>query len=72
MIEYFALLIAIPLGFLLAAATRDEKNIYSRIPYFPIMVWILALLGAIFLTLNKTVGLTLAFMFLTTLVWWKA
>ena len=72
MIEYFLLLLAIPLGFIAADMTRAEKEIYSKTPYFPIFLWILALLAAIFLTIDKTAGLTFAFMFILVSIWGKA
>ncbi|MFA5060999.1 MAG: hypothetical protein WC494_01635 [Candidatus Pacearchaeota archaeon] len=72
MIEYFTLILAIPLGIILSKITKDERSIYVKPIYFPTIVWVLAFLSAIFLTLNKTLGISLAFSFLTVLVWWKA
>lgn len=72
MIEYFLLLLAIPLGILASRVMNDEKEIWGKAPYFPVFVWILAILAAIFLTLDKTAGLTFAFMGILTLVWWKS
>jgi len=69
MIEYFTLILAIPLGFLLAKITKDEKQIYSKAPYFPVLLWILTILAAIFFTLNKQIALTLTFIFITTFIW---
>jgi len=69
MIEYVTLILALPLGFLLAKVTHDEKKIYSKSPYFPILLWILAFAAAIFFTLNKQIALTLTFIFLTTFAW---
>jgi len=71
MIEYFALILALPLGILLAKLTCHEKNIYKNPIYFPTIIWVLAVLSAIFLTLDKLIGITLLFVFLATLVWWK-
>lgn len=71
MIEYFTLILAIPLAFLLASVTKDEKEIYSKSPYFPILLWILAIAAAIFYTLNKQIALALTFIFLTTFIWNK-
>ncbi len=71
MIEYLALVLAIPLGLGLARLTRDEKEIYSRVQYFPAILWGLAILAAVFLTLDRVIGLPLVFMFLTTLIWAK-
>jgi len=72
MIEYLILILAIPLGIMLANTTKDEKQIYSKSPYFPILLWILAILAATFFTLNKQIALTLTFIFITTFVWNKA
>lgn len=72
MIEYLVLFFAIPLGGVLAKITEDEKLIYVKSCYFPTIVWVLAFFSAIFLTINKPLGLSLAFSFLTVLVWWKA
>jgi len=72
MIEYLPLILAIPLGFIFAKITKDEKQIYSNPPYFPIILWVLAFLAAISFTLNKTIALTLTFIFITTLVWHKS
>jgi hypothetical protein len=72
MIEYFVLFLAIPLGWALAKITKTEKKIYSKAPYFPIILWALAIATAIFYTLNRGIAITLTFIFLTTLVWNKA
>lgn len=72
MIEYLTLLFAIPLGFVLADITKDEKQIYSKSPYFPIILWALAFTTAIFYTLNKQIALSLNFIFITTFTWNKA
>lgn len=72
MIAYFILILAIPLGFALAHITRDEKQIYSKPPYFPILLWVLALITAIFYTINKQIALTMGFIFIMTLTWSKA
>lgn len=69
MIEYLVMFLAIPFGMLLAKLTKHEKNIYSNMIYFSTMLWILAILAAIFLTLDKTTGMSLLFTFLTTYVW---
>ncbi len=72
MIKYLTLILALPLGFILAKLTKKEKEIYSKTPYFPIFLWALAIAAAIFYTLDKTIALTLTFIFLTVLVWNKA
>jgi len=71
MIEYLTLILAIPLGWILAKITEDEKKIYSKSPYFPIILWVLAFAAAIFYTLNKQTAITLTFTFITTFVWNK-
>ncbi len=72
MIEYLTLILAIPLGFLLAHTTKDEKGIYSQPPYFPILLWVLAISASVFYTLDKQIALTLTFVFITTFVWNRA
>jgi cobalamin synthase len=72
MIEYLALILAFPLGIALSKVTKEEKGIYSNSCYFPTIVWVLAFLSAIFLTIDKPLGLSLVFSFLTVLIWWKA
>ena len=72
MIEYLALFLAVPLGLALANITKDEKEIYSKKPYFPIILWVLAITASIFYAIDKTIALTLTFVFLTTLTWNKA
>ncbi|MFH1521664.1 MAG: hypothetical protein ABIF18_01770 [archaeon] len=72
MIEYLTLILAVPLGLALANATRDEKQIYSKTPYFPIILWVLAFSAAILYATNEQIALTLTFVFLMTFVWNKA
>ena len=72
MIEYLTLILAVPLGLALANITKDEKQIYSNIPYFPVFLWILAFMSVISYALNKQITLTLTFVFLMTFVWNKA
>ncbi|MCK4997847.1 hypothetical protein KAS08_06115 [Candidatus Pacearchaeota archaeon] len=69
MIEYLALIFALPIGIILSRVTKDEKVIFSKAPYFPVLLWILAITSAIFYTLNKTIALPLTFIFLTTFIW---
>jgi len=71
MIEYLILLLAIPFGIIAANVTRFEKNIYSKSPYFPFFIWVLAILTAVFLTLDKTAGLSFAFMLILAVTWLK-
>jgi hypothetical protein len=71
MITQIALLIlAIPLGLFLASLTKDEETIYKK--YFPAMLWILAILAAVFYTLNTQTALVLTFIFLMVLSWLKS
>jgi len=72
MIEYLFLILAVPLGMALARLTRDEKGIYCKGHYFPTLIWGLAVLAAVFLTLDRVLGVSLLFIFLTTLVWFKS
>jgi len=71
MIEYLILIFAIPIGIMAAKVTRNEKQIYSKPPYFPVLLWILAILASIFFSLNKQIALTLTFIFITTISWQK-
>ena len=72
MIEYLALVLAIPLGIVLAKLTKDEKEIYSKTRYFPFMSFVLAVASVIFFAIDKQIALTLMFIFLTIFVWNKA
>lgn len=69
-LSIIVLLLSIPTGLWLQKLTRDEKPIYKK--YFPIILWILAILTAIFYTIEIKTALTLNFMFLTILIWLKA
>ena len=71
MIEYLVLLLAFPVGIVLARFTGREREIFSKAPYFPIMIWVLAVLASVFLIIDKVVGFSLLFAFLTVLVWQK-
>ena len=71
MIEYLLLLFAIPLGFLVASVTRDEKEIYAKVPYFPILLWVLGFAAVVFYAVDRLVALTLTFILITTFVWNK-
>jgi hypothetical protein len=71
MIEYFALLLSIPLGVILSKLTNREKNIFLKPIYFPTILWVLIVLAAIFLTLDKLIGLSLLFIFFTAFVWFR-
>ena len=69
MIEILLLLFAIPLGFLLSKVTRDERAIYTKAPYFPVLLWVFAFVAAIYYSLDRQIALTLTFIFITTFVW---
>jgi hypothetical protein len=72
MIQYAILLLAIPLGILLAKQTRDEKEIYTKKIYFPAIEKTLLVLILIFAILkNSHITLTLTFILITILVWHK-
>lgn len=68
-ISIIVLAAAIPTGMWLAYLTKDEKQIYKK--YFPALLWLLAISSAIFYTLNTATALTLTFMFIIVLVWFK-
>ncbi|MEI6058535.1 MAG: hypothetical protein WCP89_02075 [archaeon] len=62
---------AIPLGLLASYLTKDEKNIFKKAPYFPQILWLVAIAAAIFYTLNIKTALTLTFIFILMFVWYK-
>ena len=68
-LSILTLIAAIPVGLLLHKLTRDEKPIYKK--YFPALLWLLAILSAIFYTLNTKIALTLTFMFIVMFTWHK-
>lgn len=72
MIEYLSLILAIPLGLLLLKLTKKEKDIFSKKPYFPVLIWVLAIASAITFSINKTIAIPLAFLFLMVFTWHKA
>ncbi len=61
------MLLSIPTGLLCYWLTRDEKNIYGR--YFIAFGWVLALLGAFFLSVNSIYASTTIFMLLLVVFW---
>jgi len=67
LLSILILLASIPLALILANLTKDEKPIYKK--YFIPLLWILAILTAIFFTLNTQIALSLAFMFILVFVW---
>lgn len=73
MIQYIILLLAIPLGLFLKKQTAYEKGIYTKPQYFPIIL-IALIIGIIYFSIqkNEVITLTLGFMFITILMWWKS
>ncbi|NPE26492.1 hypothetical protein HNV12_00635 [Methanococcoides sp. SA1] len=71
MIEYIFLILAFPLGYILAKTTLDEKEIYSRKQYFPLIKKILLVLIAATISQNQTIFLTSTFLLITTHTWHK-
>jgi len=61
------LTLSYPTALLLKKITKHEKQIYEK--YFKIIIWPLAIITAIFYTLNTTIALTLTFIFLTIFFW---
>jgi hypothetical protein len=67
-LSVLVLALSIPLAFILASLTKDEKNIYTK--YFTYFLIGFGVLAVTFYFLNQTVVvLTLVFMFLTILIW---
>jgi len=62
MIEYLTLILAIPLGIILAKTTQDEKPIYTKTKYFPTLIKILAIISAIAISQNQQIFLTSTFL----------
>jgi len=58
-----------PIANILAKNTKDEKSIYNK--YFNLMLWPLAILAAIFYSLNIPIALTLTFITLVMFFWRK-
>ncbi len=67
LLSILVLIFGIPTGLLLASITKQEKSIYKK--YFPVILWILAILAGVFYTLNFFVGLVLSFIFIVVLFW---
>jgi hypothetical protein len=64
-----SLLVAIPLGLLLRKLTKDEKEIFSKAPYFPVLLWVFAIVASVMYTINTQIAIPLTFIFLTVLIW---
>jgi hypothetical protein len=71
MIEHFFMATSVPLGLILAKVTGWEKNIYCKQQYFPTMIWVFAILFAVFIFVDRAIGYTFLFMFLMTFTWLK-
>jgi len=67
LLEFLILLCAIPSGLLGAYLTNYERKIYSF--YFPPILWTLAIISAIYYTIDIKVALTTTFMFIMLLTW---
>jgi len=63
------LALSYPTALILKKYTKDEKQIYQK--YFAIALWPLAILAAIFYTLNLQIAQTLTFLFLVIFFWSK-
>ncbi len=65
--EISTLIAAIPAGILGAYLTNYERKIYKN--YFPAILWILAIVSAIYYSIDIRIALTATFMFIMTLTW---
>lgn len=65
--EIFILLLAIPCGLLGAYLTNYERKTYML--YFQPLIWILAIISAIYYTLNTKIALTTTFILIMILTW---
>jgi cobalamin synthase len=72
LLDFLSLGLAIPLGMILAKINYDERNIYNNAPYFPVILWVLAISAAIFFSINYKAAMALTFSWLTILVWSKS
>ncbi|MFH0808604.1 MAG: hypothetical protein V1888_03230 [archaeon] len=72
MIQYILLILAIPLGYLCVKATQDEKQIYQKKQYFPLILKILLILATISISQSEQIFLTTAFLLITIHIWHKA
>jgi hypothetical protein len=71
MIEYFLLILAVPLGYILAKLTQDESPIYTKKIYFPTLQKILLILLAITISQDQQLFLTSTFLLITLYIWNK-
>ena len=67
LLSIIILIAAIPIGIFFKHLTEDEKTIYKK--YFTPLLWVLAILAAIFYEINKQLAFTLTFMFIIVFVW---
>ncbi|MBP7708780.1 hypothetical protein KA107_03770 [Candidatus Pacearchaeota archaeon] len=65
--EILLLFIAILLGILGAYITNYERKIYGL--YFPPILWALAIISAIYYSIDIRIALTTTFMFIMILAW---
>jgi len=68
-ISIIILALSYPTALVLKRITKNEIQIYEK--YFKIALWPLAILAAIFYTLNTEIALTLTFLFLLIFFWNK-
>ena len=55
-------------GYILYIITKDEKDLIKY--YFPAILWILAITGAIFYSINLVYALIITYVFIAVLVWY--
>ncbi|VVB80313.1 Uncharacterised protein [uncultured archaeon] len=65
--EILLLLLAIPCGLLGAYLTNYERKIYNL--YFQPLIWTLAVISAVYYSLNIKIALTTTFMIIMLLTW---
>jgi hypothetical protein len=56
-------------GYILYLTTKDEKELIKF--YFPAMLWIFAVLSAIFYSINLKYAIITTYMFLAILTWYE-
>jgi hypothetical protein len=68
-LPYILLILAIPLGLLLATMTEDEKKIYKQKRYLPTIMILFAILGVVGWFIQKELFFTGTFMTITLSTW---
>jgi len=63
------LITSIPVAYLLNLLTSDEKDLIKH--YFPSLLWVLAILSAVFYTTNLKYAFITTYMFITLFSWLK-